>query len=496
MSFTSSTFAAAITSLTPLPGTHVTSPVKFSLARAGGVRRLTELPNPLAQLRLSQVCAQNWRSLQRLTARSPISISRPVLRRSIRSMAPLQDLFKGPVVAVSRMSGARATLRTDISQFYPSIYTHAVDWAIRGKLTAKKARHARVLGTEIDACLRDARDGQTVGISIGPDTSWLVSEMVLARVDERLLRSHPRLKDHGFRVVDDMTYYASSIGEAHDVLAEYQQHLAEYELALNPAKVQIVDALVLPHTQWVSALRQMRYRHDRDALLSNDIIDIFSLAFELRQRWPMDGVLSYAIKMCDPFPGGDASWPMYRDLVLAAVSQEPSTLRHVYQVLTFAKGHGLAVDTDRLVEVLNDVCRHHARYNHGYEVSWVLTILRELNLPLDSATAQVVADMEDNASLVLLADLLLADPVLRGRVDFQTAVKRAEREGALSTSDWLLAYELRRAKWCPPKKWDGIVQWQELHRMGVNFLLPSAVSTTRRRLRRRRPNFISTWQYP
>jgi hypothetical protein len=394
------------------------------------------------------------------------------------------------------MPGGKVTLRTDISQFYASIYTHAVDWAVRGKAAAKKSRRVKVLGTELDARLRESRDGQTVGISIGPDTSWLVSELVLARVDEQLCRSHPRLRTRAFRVVDDMTFYASSLGEAHDVLADYQHLLAEFELALNPTKVAVVDGLEPARAPWVSTLRQLRYREDRDDLLASDVMDVFASAFDLRQRYPTDGVLSYAIKMCDPFPGGTHSWPIYRDLVLASVSQEPSTLRHVYQVLTFAKGHGLDVNDDRLVQVLNEACAHHARYDHGYEVSWILTILRELFLPLDSDAAQLVAEMEDNASLVLLADMLLADPLLYGAINFDSAVKRAERKGALSTSDWLLAYQLRRRRWCGPKKWDGIVQWQELNRADVDFLLARSASSTRRRLTRRRPAFIPTWSYP
>ncbi|HET7736894.1 MAG TPA: RNA-directed DNA polymerase [Nocardioidaceae bacterium] len=430
-----------------------------------------------------------------MTAKSPISLSRPVKRRSIRSLAPLEDLSQQPGVAITRMPGGRVTLRTDISQFYPSIYTHAVDWAVRGKAVAKKSRRVKVLGTQLDARLRESRDGQTVGISIGPDTSWLISELILARVDERMCRLHPRLVTHGFRVVDDMTYYASSIGEAHDVLANYQQVLAEYELALNPTKVSIVDGLESPHSAWVSRLRASRYRDDRDALLASDLIDLFTLAFELRKTHPTQGVLSYAIQMCDPFPGGSQSWPVYRDLVLASLSQEPSTLRHVYQVLTFAKGHGLDVKDDRLVQVLNEAGAHHARYGHGYEVSWILTTLRELALPLDVATARLVAEMEDNASLVLLADMLLGDPGLYSSVDFSAAVRRGARPGALSTSDWLLAYELRRRKWCAPSKWDGIVQWQELHKAGVDFLLSRSASSARRRLRRRRPTFIAGWSY-
>ena len=393
------------------------------------------------------------------------------------------------------MPGGSGTLRTDVSQFYPSIYTHAVDWAVRGKATAKKHMRAVHLGTLLDEALRESRSGQTVGLSIGPETSWIASEVVLGRVDEALCREFPQVRKRAFRVVDDMTFYAKSAGEAYEVLARYEKLLAEYELILNPTKVAFLDALDPPEAPWVTLLRQARYRDDNDAHLVHDLTDIFSLAMDSAGRHPTDAVLSYAIKRCDPFPGGPKSWPVYRDLTLASFSRDSSTLKHIYPILLFAKSHGLDVDDDRLVEVLNEACEAHAALDHGFEVAWILTILRDLELPLDTSAAERVAQMEDNCSLVLLMDMLQTSAALRSSVDMSPAVRRAESSGALSSDDWLLAYEFRASKWCAPKKWDGIVQWREMNAAKVRFLVLRSVSIPRARVRRRRPAFISSWSY-
>ena len=366
---------------------------------------------------------------------------------------------------------------------------------MRGKATAKKHMRASRLGTFFDEALRESRAGQTVGLSIGPETSWIASEVVLARVDEALCREFPQIAKRAFRVVDDMTFYASSAGEAYEVLARYEKLLAEYELILNPTKVKFLDSLDPPEAPWVTRLRQARYRDDNDAHLVNDLVDIFSLAMDSAGRYPTDGVLSYAIKRCDPFPGGSRSWPMYRDLTLASFSRDASTLKHIYPILLFAKSHGLDVDNDRLVEVLNEACEVHAALDHGFEVAWILTILRDLDLPLDTSAAQRVAQMEDNCSLVLLMDRLQSSPALRSVVDMSPAVRRAESANALSSDDWLLAYEFRAGRWCAPKKWDGIVQWRELNAAKVRFLVLRSAATPRARVRRRRPAFISGWSY-
>ncbi len=492
-SFTSESFAKAALGLTRVAKPRPMMPVRFSVARAGGIRRPIEIPNPFAQLGLVQLCSAEWRTLQRLTARSTISLSRPVKPRTGRALRYRHQLGERPAIAISRMPGGAVTLQTDVSQFYASIYTHAVDWAVRGKTRAKRHRHAAVLGADLDARLREARDGQTAGISIGPETSWLVSEVLMARVDEALCTKFPNLERRAFRFVDDMTFYAQSEGEAYDVLGAYQRFLADFELLLNPRKVNVSTGLEPPLATWASSLRQVRYRHDTDTHLAQDIVDLFAFALEARNRFPTDGVLSYAIKRCDPFPGGESSWPVYRDAVLAAVTQEPSTLRYVYEVLVFARTHGLEVNTDRLVEVFNQLCVTHAQLDHGFEVSWILSILRELRLPLDSTAGKAVAAMEDNCSLILLRDMLESSPRLSLLVDMNAAVSRAETKGALSTSDWLLAYEFRAARWCRPAVWDHSLQWKEMNKAGVRFLVPSAVK--RKRLRRKRPAFLTGWGY-
>lgn len=494
-SYSTRTFAVVAAGLTPLTGRPWTSPVRFSLARTGGLRRATELPNPLAQLKLAGLCCNNWRELQRHTARSPISLSRPVVGRQ-GSLRYKTTFAKRPQIAASRMPGGSGTLRTDVSQFYPSVYTHAVDWAIRGKATAKRHLRTRHLGALLDEALRESRSGQTVGLSIGPETSWLASEVLLARVDEAMCKDFPQIAKRGFRFVDDMTFYSSSAGEAYEVLARYEKLLADFELILNPTKVRVLDGLEPPEAPWVTPLRQVRYRDDNDAHLVNDLVDLFSLAMDAAVRHPTEAVLSYAIKRCDPFPGGTESWPIYRDLTLASISRDASTLRHVHPILVFAKSRGLDVGNDRLVEVLNEACESHAALDHGFEVAWILTILRDLGLPLETSTAQRVATMDDNCSLVLLMDMLQSSAGLRSVVDMTGALRRAEAPEALSSADWLLAYEFRVARWCAPKKWDSIPQWKELNTAKVRFLVPHSQAIQGGRLRRRRPAFMPSWSYP
>ncbi|MCG7632234.1 RNA-directed DNA polymerase [Gordonia McavH-238-E] len=496
LAFSSDSLSKALPRLTAPKPSYPVQATRFSIARVGGTRRSTEIPNPFAQFHVSNICAANWDKLQRITARSPVSLGRPVRRKAAyRSLVGRATQGKTrQLETMSRIPGGRFTIKTDISQFYPSIYTHAVDWAIRGKSKAKANRRVKCLGSELDKFLRNCRDGQTVGIPIGPDTSWIVSEIILARVDEYMAKNPSFgswFASHAYRFGDDMTVFAKTHDQAAEILGEYEIALARYELSLNPLKVGISTGIEMPEQPWVSQLRNARYRDDNDSNLSNDVVELFSQAFEMSRVRPDIGALSYAIKRCDPFPAGDHSWPLYRDCVLASAVQEPSSLRHVHQVMSFAKDRGLDASDDLTCEVLNQICEEHAPLDHGFEVAWALATLQRLELPLDASVAQKVAAMDDNCSLILLSHEVSQRPVSLAGVDLSTLRRRAESDGALSSDDWLLAYESRARKWCSPRKWDGEPAWKELAAQKVRFL--AAESSPKPKLRRRRPEFIPSW---
>ena len=244
--------------------------------------------------------------------------------------------------------------------------------------------------------------GQTSGICIGPDTSWLIGEILMARVDAELCRTISRVAKHAHRWYDDLTFYASSLGEAEIVLGTYERLLAEYELSLNPSKTSIAAGVRLHDTSWLIGMRQARYRDDRQQHLAGDIMDLFTMAFEIASSNAQAGAISYAIKRCNPFPAGSA-WPTYQHLLLTSASLEPSCLPYVHDALLFAESVGLPLGRDE-IRGMNEICRRHAEKDHGFEVAWALTILRQLKLSIDSESAAKITEMTDNFSQLLLLE--------------------------------------------------------------------------------------------
>jgi hypothetical protein len=266
-----------------------------------------------------------------------------------------------------------------------------------------------------------------------------------------------------------------------------------FELTLNPSKTAITPGIKLHDNSWPVRLRQARYRDDSPRHLSGDIIDLFSMAFETASDKTTSGAISYAIKRCNPFPGGSA-WEIYERLLLTSATLEPSCLPHVHDVLLFGESVGLPLNRNAIAETMNDLCRTQSDSDHGFEVAWALSILRQLGLPVEPVAGTAVARMSDNYVLLLLLDGWHRSRRLRTAVDIDPVVRRAEAASGFVSDDWLLSYESRVRRWCRSTGWKAAPAWKELRDANVRFLTLT-ISTRRPRIRRARPAFLTSWPY-
>ncbi len=210
--------------------------VAFSISRPGSLRRRLALLNPVSYYRLSKFVVDHQQKLLKRATASHILLAKPTaggagqLKRSKRFDAvPLER-------AMVRI-GERFLLTADVSRFYPSIYTHVIDWAISSKARAKRQLKAKgkkpSFGATLDKLVQACQSGQTRGIPIGPAVSMLLSELLLTKVDARL---KARKITHGFRYADDYELTFSDRGQAERALSALEDALTEFELELNPAK--------------------------------------------------------------------------------------------------------------------------------------------------------------------------------------------------------------------------------------------------------------------
>lgn len=132
-------------------------------------------------------------------------------------------------------------ITTDVKNFYPSIYTHSIPWAIHGKTRVRKKpnRYNYLLfGNRLDKLFQNANDGCTNGIPIGPAVSDLIAEVVLAAVDRKIsteIKSDVAVA----RFKDDYKILAKTEEDGKGAVRALQTALKEFSLELSDDKTEV-----------------------------------------------------------------------------------------------------------------------------------------------------------------------------------------------------------------------------------------------------------------
>lgn len=371
--------------------------IDFSVAKVGLVRKTIKIPNPIHQTRLCETIVENWQDIELIYKLSKFSVSRPKLIGARASNLGKFKYFMRKVFLESYPYSYE--LKTDISKYYPSIYTHSIPWAIHGKVVSKANKGSKSLfGNRIDSEVSNTMYGQTIGIPMGPDTSHIISEIIGCKIDERIASEFPNLK--GYRYVDDMYFFFHSEAEAEDALLKLQQTLKEFELQINAEKTSIRRIPRGIEPDWIIQLRSFEFR-DTEIKQSNDIISFFSQAFDLAIKLPKDFVLSYAVERVKRLILlSDTNFALLETMLLKTMVSEPSTIKEIFRILY---SHKSKVRVAKLETVLLSFVEYHCQRRNEYELAWSLWIARTFEIVIPASIAGLLSKIEDpiNALLIL-----------------------------------------------------------------------------------------------
>lgn len=145
-------------------------------------------------------------------------------------------------------------VKTDVKNFYPSIYTHSIAWALHTKKLIRKPSNRNnynYFGNRLDKLFQNSNDGCTNGIPIGPAISDLAAEIVMSGVD-RILSSAITDDVVVLRFKDDYRILAKSEADAISIIKALQAALKEYRLELNDEKTQFHKLPSGIFRDWVS----------------------------------------------------------------------------------------------------------------------------------------------------------------------------------------------------------------------------------------------------
>lgn len=177
---------------------------------------------------------------------------------------------------------------TDISDCYPSIYTHSIPWALHGEAFAKNHdnRGNEYLGNVIDKKIREMSFNQTNGIPQGSVLMDFIAEMVLGYADAILsvkLKRAGILDYHIIRYRDDYRIFVNNQQDGENILKKLSDILRRLGLRLNVHKT-FSTSEVIERSVKREKLEHIPVHHERN---NDKLLYIYHQA----QKYPNTGYL-------------------------------------------------------------------------------------------------------------------------------------------------------------------------------------------------------------
>ena len=449
-------------------------PVVYTIPKSEDFRRTLSIPSPIHQIQLSQLINEKWSELQDHFNLSTVSMTSPELSRkpdvAIESKIPIGEKMH---LRIKHLHNKKYILQTDISRFYPTIYTHVIPWALHTKEYAKEnIGNNNLLGNIIDKTIQCMQDGQTFGIPIGPTTSQVVSEIIGTAID-RDFKKLMGFDVQGFRYTDDIEYYFESESIARDALFKLHKVVSEYQLELNPLKTKIVKAPIEFEPEWKQYFTRFRFRKSKGGQKS-DINSFFSKAFNYKHTSEDNGILKYAIKKVRGEVIHKENWEIFEALLLHTAFSDSNTLPLVLEVIQGYSIKGYDINQLKLKEFVEEMIKINFPQNNHYEVCWSLVFAKRLGISINSDITRMLLT-SDNSIICILTMILYSKKLLDGYVDFSKFKSYLNTEG-LYGSNWLFVYEAFRQGWLKPyNNPDFVLEdpfFKILYEKGVSFLRP------------------------
>ena len=421
--------------------TVATEHTRFNSSKRNRQRRIFSVSNPIFILDCIKFFLERAEEIEEHFSISDDSCSKPVFSAEGSRALKIDSFGEFYLKRRDRFADSRYIVKCDISRFYHSIYTHCIPWALHGKLTAKSDRKTdskNVFGNRLDFILRQAQDGQTVGIPVGPDVSRIISEIIAIRIDS-MFRMNAGPETPMLRLVDDIYIGADDQDEAHRLLGLMREAIRNLELDVNDAKTVVLDASRDVESPWPAHIRQKldNFSHFKKSLeteLIYAIDEIVSMSFSNND----DGVIRYALRIIDNDVIWFKYWGAIEPFLIRCCISFPHSIDYVAQIVAAKLKFG-GINTARWEHVLNKSIKQNADYGHDFEVSWALWLINKLNVRVDKVVFESI--FEKCGSLPMIAAL---DVHKRGNVDAKPPKEKIlERIGQkpMLGPHWILAYE-------------------------------------------------------
>lgn len=431
-----------------LPGHYPKSvPEGYSIPRAKGTRRYLSIVNPVAEYHVDKLIADNWVSIRKHLRSCSYGSEALDVSLTRHRAVPKPDFTLVALRHAEIASMYDDILIADVSRFYGTLYTHSIPWALHGKQWAKAnlntAAFKASIGDKLDVAVRKGNDNQTIGIPVGPDSSRILSEIVIVAVDKQLRDAVGMERDAVVRNVDDWFIGFDGAAQAEEAMAALARACRDYQLEIHPEKTKLTSTSLLVEPLWPTLIQQINIaKYERQQ--AKDIEHYFSQSFHLSKENRDANVLDYAIKRTMSSRILPSNWHRYETYLLKSVRSNQTVLPAVVQILASYNASGYSLGRSRIEKMIADLIRKSAPLGHHAEVAWALFLAKALRITLPDKAVNPVLDLE--SSVCALISLDLQSRGLIGSVD-TSLWRQSMNSTGLYSNMWLLSYEANIKGW-------------------------------------------------
>jgi hypothetical protein len=289
---------------------------------------------------------------------------------------------------------------------------------------------------------RQCQDGQTIGIPTGPDASFIISEVILCRLIDEMIENKHIKRDRFVRYYDDIEYGCEGEDEGHKILIAFERSLRNYELEINPEKVQMFSGPQIIEASWLYHLRNVEWQQD---LKSDYLIEIFSFITEIANHYPDDHVFRYFLRKMRTTIIHEDAWNTYQQILFSLLQENRGNAKDIFEQLLYYKEIGWKIKKKNLKETLDRKVKQQLAKGISSELSWAIYGYLLFDLKISNDLLKDILFNGDSPSKILVTKIIY-DQNISLKKDINTIV-RSWGTDVLNSTEWLFAYEILVNKW-------------------------------------------------
>jgi hypothetical protein len=451
----------------------------FTAPRTGAGRRNLALVHPLSQAGLSLLITQHRAKIREIISQSGTSLYRTEENITASKAFLGLDFRKWRTVKARTYSEYPFVLQADISRFFYTVYTHSIPWSIIGKDKVKHwlaTKNKRKLDAHwsngFDVALQSCQSRETFGIPVGPDTSRVIAELLLAGIEkdgdlQAFLRTRP-----AFRLVDDLMVGFEDEREARKCLAALRRALWKFNLQLNDEKTSVLPSKAIYREKWEFEHNAIVVSDVDVTKQETDIYRLIDLSLRFCAEQKSDRPAIWACRRLSGLKTIGPNFAIILDALFRLSLEFPRCTSHVAGFVINYQSLCVGSSKERTLKWIKSMLRLHLPHGHDFEVSWCFVVCGVLKFSVGKDDLPPTSSMP-NAIVFAMLGLLHEKGLLE--LPLSAWPWRAFlKERGIYSEYWLPFFESVRRKWTKDKRLIGAVKsdptLSKMLTSGVSFL--------------------------